>query len=51
MLRTIKKIFTPDMKYQFNNVSALTLTMTGFSFYTISYIYNDVKKQEMKRAH
>lgn len=45
-IRTIKKLFTPDMNYQFNKVSALTLTMGSFSVYSIGTIFYEIDQKE-----
>ena len=38
-LRIISKLFTPCVKYQFNNVSFLTVSMTSMTLYSTASLF------------
>lgn len=48
--RTMKRLFTPDIHYQFNKISALTITVTTIhigsitSLFSQNYIKTKIKK-------
>ena len=46
--RIIRNIFKPDIVYQFNNISATTISMTTFSIYSTYVLFTQSSKNNYK---
>lgn len=47
--RIIMNIFKPNIKYQFTNISALTLSMSAFSIYGVNTILTECQMNSVAK--